>query len=166
MPFIEALTKTEGLMAVFSGYVPYQDGRLHLSLISSRHDHGDTWCYKWDTQLPGMSIKGNGISKSTQPKPPKQRPHLTTSPDICFGQHSGYGGYGSWTRGARQILISETSLPKREINTWIRLETGDKVGSVTLNSTYGQDVYPETPDTHTSCPTCNYTVVSNMPGTK
>jgi len=52
VPFMRALASTEGLMAVFSG-----------------HDHGNTWCYKWDGVLPGMEIRGSGVN-------------------VCFGQHS------------------------------------------------------------------------------
>lgn len=130
IPFMQAVTSTPGLMALFSG-----------------HDHGDTWCYKWDKQLLDLPVQGNGLN-------------------LCFGQHSGYGGYGTWTRGSRQVLVTEAMLQDLAVDTWIRLETGDVVGSVTLNATYGQDAYPETPDTHTSCPTCNYTIVSNMPGTR
>jgi len=126
VPFMEALVSTPGLIAVFSG-----------------HDHGDTWCYKWDSLLPGMTVAGNGIN-------------------LCFGQHSGYGGYGSWTRGSRQVLVTEEMLQDKSVDTWIRLETGDVVGSVTLNSTYGTDEYPATPDTYTSCPTCNYTIITPM----
>lgn len=105
IPFMEALVSTQGLLAVFSG-----------------HDHGDTWCYKWDTLLPGMTVAGNGLN-------------------LCFGQHSGYGGYGSWVRGARQILVTKQGLDNMELDTWVRLETGTVVGSVSLNSTYGQDNY-------------------------
>ncbi|KAF2767462.1 Metallo-dependent phosphatase [Teratosphaeria nubilosa] len=118
VPFMEALTQTPGLIGVFSG-----------------HDHGDTWCYKWDTFLPGMTVQGNGIN-------------------LCFGQHSGYGGYGSWIRGARQILVTEAMLQQHEIDTWLRLESQDVVGAVTLNSTYNHDYYPATDDTMTHCPTC------------
>ncbi|CAK4012236.1 probable inactive purple acid phosphatase 16 [Lecanosticta acicola] len=107
VPFMQAITSTPGLMAAFSG-----------------HDHGDTWCYKWDRTLPGTTLDGNGLN-------------------LCFGSHSGYGGYGNWTRGARQILVSESMLQDRIVDTWIRQETGDVVGSVRLNSTYGQDIYPE-----------------------
>ena len=120
-PFMEAITSTPGMIALFSG-----------------HDHGDTWCYKWDRLLPGMTVEGNGIN-------------------LCFGQHSGYGGYGTWTRGSRQVLVTESLLSNFEIETWIRLETGEVVGSVTLNSTYGHDRYPATKDTHTQCPTCEWT---------
>ncbi|KAK4500529.1 hypothetical protein PRZ48_008718 [Zasmidium cellare] len=130
VPFMQAVTSTPGLMALFSG-----------------HDHGDTWCYKWNGVLPGMTVDGNGIN-------------------ICFGQHSGYGGYGTWTRGARQVLITEEKLRHGVVDTWIRLETGDVVGSVELNKTYNHDYYPATPDTHTSCPTCNYSIITPMPGTE
>lgn len=50
VPFMRALATMPGLIAVFSG-----------------HDHGDTWCYKWDQLLPGMTVEGNGIN-------------------LCFGQ--------------------------------------------------------------------------------
>ena len=113
IPFMQAMLETKGLMATFSG-----------------HDHGDDWCFRWDTRLPGMNITGNGL-------------------DLCFGRHSGYGGYGTWTRGSRQILITLEGLKRREVETWVRLETGDVTGKVTLNGTYGQDGYPVVPDTTT-----------------
>ena len=132
IPFMHALTTTPGVMALFSG-----------------HDHGDTWCFKWDSLLPGMTVAGNGIN-------------------MCFGQHSGYGGYGNWIRGARQVLVSEAVLQDKryEVDSWIRLESGDSVGAVTLNATYNLDWYPETPNDKTYCPTCNYTIITPMPGTK
>lgn len=129
IPFMKAITSTPGLIGVFSG-----------------HDHGDTWCYKWDSLLPGMNVKGNGIN-------------------LCFGQHSGYGGYGNWARGSRQVRVTKQMLQQLEAETWIRLETGDTVGSVMLNATYNQDIYPATPNTKTNCPTCDYTIVTPMPGT-
>jgi len=129
VPFMHALSTSPGLMALFSG-----------------HDHGDTWCYKWDTQLPGMAFGGNGLN-------------------LCFGQHSGYGGYGNWIRGARQVKITERKLKDLAVDTYIRLESGAAVGAVTLNSTYGRDVYPQTPNDMTYCPTCNYSTITPMPGT-
>jgi Calcineurin-like phosphoesterase len=128
VPFMQALTSTPGLMAVFSG-----------------HDHGDTWCYKWDGLLPGMTVAGNGVN-------------------LCFGQHSGYGGYGNWIRGARQVRVSQTTIRTSwEVETWIRLEDGAVVGAVTLNATYGRDWYPATPDSRTSCPTCDYNKIKPRP---
>ncbi|CAJ2507329.1 Uu.00g085150.m01.CDS01 [Anthostomella pinea] len=73
VPFMQAVSATAGLLALFSG-----------------HDHGDSWCLKWDKQLPGMEVAPqNNIS-------------------LCFGQHTGYGGYGNWERGSRQIVVSKS----------------------------------------------------------
>ncbi|KAK4896752.1 hypothetical protein LTR27_005346 [Elasticomyces elasticus] len=110
IPFMQALLDTPNLMAVFSG-----------------HDHGDDWCFKWDTKLPGMNLTGNGI-------------------DLCFGRHTGYGGYGSWERGSRQILVTKKMLKRKAVETWVRLEGGAVSGSVVLNGTYGKDWYPAVPD--------------------
>ncbi|KAG9942889.1 Metallo-dependent phosphatase, partial [Aureobasidium melanogenum] len=103
VPFMQALLDTKGLKAVFSG-----------------HDHGDDWCFRWDSKLKGMNLTGNGL-------------------DLCFGRHSGYGGYGSWIRGSRQVVLTKG---KEDIETWVRLEDGSISGRVTLNGTYGQDSYP------------------------
>ncbi|CAI6334048.1 unnamed protein product [Periconia digitata] len=128
IPFMQALTTIPGIIAVFSG-----------------HDHGDTWCAKWSTQLPNMTVAGNGVN-------------------LCFGQHSGYGGYGNWERGSRQIKVSASQLRLFEAHSWIRLESGNVVGDVELNATYGHDWYPATNNTKTNCPTCNYTIVTPGPG--
>ena len=76
-----------------------------------------------------MNITGNGMA-------------------LCFGRHSGYGGYGSWTRGSRQIFLDESILEK-SVETWIRLEDESISGAVMLNSTYGLDEYPAVNKTYT-----------------
>ncbi|KAF5020307.1 hypothetical protein F66182_7683 [Fusarium sp. NRRL 66182] len=108
VPFMEALVTIPGIMGLFYG-----------------HDHGNTWCYRWDSKLDGMTIEGNGLS-------------------LCYGQHTGYGGYGDWIRGAREIIVTESKLKDYEIDTYIRLESGEITGSVTLNSTFNDDYYPAT----------------------
>ena len=45
-----------------------------------------------------------------------------------------------------------------EAETWIRLERGEVVGRVALNSTYGEDRYPETANWHSSGPEEGYTL--------
>ena len=60
--------------------------------------------------------------------------------NVCYGRHTGYGGYGSLARGARQILLKQSTI-KDEVVTWIRLEDGLVPENVTLNATYGQDEY-------------------------
>lgn len=127
-PFMKAMVETPGLIGLFSG-----------------HDHGNSWCYRWDRLIPGMMVAGKGLN-------------------LCFGQRSGYAGYGSWERGSRQIRLSRDRLRNgSEAETWIRLDSGDFVGSIVLNSTYGKDSYPETPNRKTFCPTCDYTVITKRP---
>jgi hypothetical protein len=67
---------------------------------------------------------------------------------LCFGRHTGHGGYGSWRRGSRQIMLREETLGK-EVETWIRLEDSSISGKVTLNGTYGVDNYPVVNITYT-----------------
>ena len=62
------------------------------------HDHGNAWC---------CSFK---------------------SLSLCFGRHTGYGGYGTWDRGARILelqLTGNASAPSGVgIHTYIRMEDG------------------------------------------
>ena len=44
---------------------------------------------------------------------------------LCFGRHSGYGGYGSWRRGSRVVELGSDGA----IRTWVRMEDGDVVSS-------------------------------------
>ncbi|VBB80831.1 Putative protein of unknown function [Podospora comata] len=90
------------------------------------HDHGDTWCSDYE--------KGG------------RRVYL------CFGQHTGYGGYGSWIRGSRQVWVSIEGLRLREMDTWVRLESGKVVGRVRLNETFGRDEYEVVEDERTHLP--------------
>ncbi|KEF57779.1 uncharacterized protein A1O9_05699 [Exophiala aquamarina CBS 119918] len=92
-----------------------------VAAVFSGHDHGNDWC----------------MSTKTANKQPLF---------ACFGRHTGYGGYGRWMRGSRQILLTSDG----EIETWIRLEDGDVSGRVSLNSTYGQDIYPKARKAFTS----------------
>jgi hypothetical protein len=113
---MQAIAETEGMLALFSA-----------------HEHGNTWCYKWDRKIPGMTVEGSGVN-------------------LCFGQHTGYGGAGDWIRGARQVLVAPYEDGKLGIETWIRLENEGIVGAVSLNATYGQDRYPATPNDKTYLP--------------
>jgi len=57
---------------------------------------------------------------------------------MCYDRRTGYGGYGDWARGSRQILLQE-NIPEVPVQTWIRLEDGTDNGRVSLNSAYSQD---------------------------
>ncbi|KAJ6004161.1 hypothetical protein N7522_005806 [Penicillium canescens] len=87
----------------------------------SGHDHDNDWCFKWNGTLSGLNVTGNGIN-------------------MCYGRHTGYGGYGDWARGGRQILLDRQLLGD-DLRTWVRLEDGSISGNVHLNNTYGHDRY-------------------------
>lgn len=75
--------------------IPFMQALLDtpgLHSIYSGHDHGNSWCGRWsNSTLPGYGI---GLGDS------QHRPFL------CFCKHSGYGGYGTWNRGVRQIRLT------------------------------------------------------------
>jgi hypothetical protein len=58
------------------------------------HDHGNAWCCNFQ------------------------------SLEICYNKHTGYGGYGSWERGARVLDLSE-DMSRR--GNYIRMEDGSMV---------------------------------------
>jgi hypothetical protein len=85
-------------------------------------------CMKWSKRLANTDpATGNGLN-------------------VCFGRRSGFGGYDKrFAKGARKIVIREDDVDTRVVQTWIRLEDGNISGSITLNSTYGEDEYPAAP---------------------
>ncbi|KAI0437004.1 Metallo-dependent phosphatase-like protein [Xylaria telfairii] len=87
----------------------------------SGHDHDNDWCFKWKLTTSDQDVAGDGVN-------------------VCYGRHTGYGGYGHLARGGRQILLRQETLEK-ELVTWVRLEDGLVPENVTLNATYGQDEY-------------------------
>jgi hypothetical protein len=87
-----------------------------LHSVYSGHDHGDAWCGNWPN--------ANGTERG---------PHL------CFCKHSGYGGYGDWKRGSRNLMVRFGE--GTQVETWVRMENGEVVQRVDLNGTYGVDRY-------------------------
>ncbi|KAJ3693129.1 hypothetical protein LUZ60_012224 [Juncus effusus] len=50
---------------------------------------------------------------------------------LCFARHTGYGGYGSWPRGARILELTENPF---SLKTWIRMENGTTHSHAILTS--------------------------------
>lgn len=108
-----------------------------LNSIYVGHDHGDAWCAAWPSS--GPSSRGSSHSRIDK-----------GGPILCFSRHSGYGGYGTWDRGSRIVQLSFedlggdgrfTGLGEMRVDTWVRMESGEAITRVTLNETYGTDVY-------------------------
>ncbi|KAE8446198.1 hypothetical protein EG329_012423 [Mollisiaceae sp. DMI_Dod_QoI] len=82
--------------------------RLHS--VYSGHDHGNAWCANW----PSGVYDPKGVS----------------APHVCFCKHTGYGGYGSWNRGSRNLRLSFKENGEMEVDTWVRMENGEVVQSL------------------------------------
>ncbi|KAF1954634.1 Metallo-dependent phosphatase [Byssothecium circinans] len=93
----------------------------------SGHDHKIDWCMKYSSTRPVQGFN-----------PPTSANDMS----LCFGRHTGYGGYSDYERGAREIIVQEDKLGQNIVDTYIRLEGGRVSGYVTLNSTFGLDQYP------------------------
>ena len=107
--------------------IPFMQALLEtegLHSVYSGHDHGDSWCGRW----PEETLRGVG-------RLGKERPHL------CFCKHSGYGGYGRWKRGVRQVRLEVDEQGGLKVDTWVRMKGGAVITAVSLNETYGEDRY-------------------------
>jgi hypothetical protein len=83
------------------------DGAVHLLAVG--HNHGNSYC---------CSTTTNG--------------NQTLPLSLCFGRHSGYGGYGEFDRGSRiyELRINRTTIPVDEkkdfsFRSWILMESGN-----------------------------------------
>jgi len=75
-----------------------QQGDVRATFVG--HDHGNTWCCAVNDTSTPLSL--------------------------CYGRHSGYGGYGDWARGARVVQLQLLSPGQADWtwSTWVRLEDG------------------------------------------
>lgn len=84
-----------------------KDGYAYLLAVG--HNHGNSYC------CPAEG--GNN-----------QTPSLLS---LCFGRHSGYGGYGNWDRGARVYELTLSSSANDEqrrdfsYKSWLQMESGN-----------------------------------------
>jgi hypothetical protein len=116
VPFLDALVEA-GVHSVYSG-----------------HDHGDSWCANWPATV-GERWKAGKNSRGSEGKQKDRK-----GPYVCFCKHTGYGGYGTWQRGARVVKLNLDG--EMKVDTWVRMKGGKVVQRVELNETYGIDVYP------------------------
>lgn len=75
------------------GFMELVSTRSSMKASFVGHNHGLDWC---------CPVEGNMMY-------------------LCFARHTGYGGYGTWTRGARILEVFEEPF---RVSTYIRLENG------------------------------------------
>lgn len=127
----------------------FVDALLHEELLHSiyvGHDHGDAWCGLWPTS------SALGRPQKAETNGPGATERKRTRPFLCFSRHTGYGGYGSWDRGARIVQLAFEDgkgdgtfgdKDEMQVTTWVRMENGDVITRVMLNETYGSDLYAD-----------------------
>ena len=93
---------TEAVIPAAQEHLPLMEelGKAGIKALFSGHDHRDSYCC-----VP--------------------RPDILYRPAMCYGRHTGYGGYGNWMRGARVIQL-DFSLNGTSVWTWLRMEDGTK----------------------------------------
>lgn len=113
---VDSITKDPGIVEVLQ-----QAG--NVLWLGVGHDHGNDYC------CPTSTTTSNTQSRVTN--------NTNGNLHLCFGRHSGYGGYGKWDRGARvyeiklqrNTEISESGAPILEPSvgwrSWVRLESGE-----------------------------------------
>ena len=119
IPFMQAILNTKGLHSIYTG-----------------HDHGDSWCGLWPDEAKPHAPSSNSGSEFAS----------NGRPFLCFCKHTGYGGYGNWFRGSRQLQLRFGADGRIKVESWVRMQFGDDhpqvVTRIGLNSTYGKDEYP------------------------
>ncbi|KAL7197509.1 hypothetical protein ACSBR2_020112 [Camellia fascicularis] len=83
------------------GIMKLLEGRPSVKAVFAGHNHGLDWCCPYKKLW------------------------------LCYARHTGYGGYGTWPRGARILEI--TSQPF-SLKSWIRMEDGNSHSEVILSS--------------------------------
>lgn len=93
-----------------------------VSFVAVGHDHGNSYCCRYGYNHTDDEYRNDNDRDDTN------QVHL------CFGRHSGYGGYGSWERGGRVYLLEQhESDDVEEIRdtiqwrSWVRLESGEVI---------------------------------------
>ena len=99
-----------------AGIVPALVQAKRFLFLAVGHNHGNDYC------CPYAATADNTTSYDEEYTPEKAF-------YLCFGRHSGYGGYGKWERGAR---VYELKLNQAQMSweSWVRLESGDIIDNV------------------------------------
>ncbi|PVH92252.1 Metallo-dependent phosphatase [Periconia macrospinosa] len=151
--FLQALLETDGLMAVFSG-----------------HDHRIDWCMKYPSSSSTTSST-HSDAFAAMPHVEGSNLHICFNRHSGYGGYSDFERGGRHVvvdedvvdrylasyppraprslrsfppaRKSKKRKVDVEREKKLELQTWIRLESGGVSGNVSLNATFGTDLYDE-----------------------
>jgi hypothetical protein len=132
----DKVATTEGINSLISTLFSLKSSTPVYAIFIG-HNHGNDWCCSYQStnffSQPSLTIdtlSTTNLSPSVSvssllPVSSKNNiTAMTSTIDLCFGRHSGYGGYGNWDKGARVLKVN---LNPFSMKTWIRLENGSVV---------------------------------------
>ena len=91
-------------------------GNVHFLAVG--HMHGNDDCCPTRTRTtPSSSSNTSTTSTSSSSS--------SSLLNLCFGRHSGYGGYGHWERGARVYELTLTDDLQFSWTSYVRMESGE-----------------------------------------
>ncbi|KAF3613242.1 hypothetical protein FXO38_36370 [Capsicum annuum] len=88
------------------GMMKLLEGRSSVKAVFVGHNHGLDWCCPYKKLW------------------------------LCYARHTGYGGYGNWSRGAR---ILEITTQRFSLKSRIHMEDGSVHSEVLLSSTASEE---------------------------
>ncbi|XP_057855227.2 probable inactive purple acid phosphatase 16 [Cryptomeria japonica] len=83
------------------GIMDILTSRTSVKAVFVGHNHGSDWC------CPSKNLW------------------------LCYARHTGYGGYGTWKKGARILELVEENF---QLKSWIRMEDGTIHSNITIAS--------------------------------
>ncbi|KAL7566122.1 hypothetical protein ACA910_003895 [Epithemia clementina (nom. ined.)] len=115
------------------GLIQTLSSQANVHFLAVGHDHGNDYCCP--LQQGQSDDNGNNKGDGAERQLPEGAANINASPlHLCFGRHSGYGGYGTWDRGARlyelQLLRTNGELSALNKTTmfrwksWVLMESG------------------------------------------
>ena len=94
----------------------------NVHFLGVGHNHGNDYC---------CPLNDWGQQGDQQQQRQRQQYSDREEMSLCFGRHSGYGGYGSWDRGSRVYELTWTTINGNVDSfgwkSWVRLESGEVV---------------------------------------
>ena len=126
-----ALVDDSGVAAVDrdAGIVSALQAAGNVQLLGVGHCHGYDYCCKHGDNEQQNGGGGGNYADDGSSASAGGDGEGNSSLHLCFGRHTGYGGYGKWDRGARVYKLDVNSCTGEFVGwtSYVRMETGEIV---------------------------------------